>query len=226
MARAASTKKTKDDEYEWVWLNTVKTDKDAWILTHIPEGEICAPRIKRSSKNSDGSYTFFVYRNGKYIDCENDLEKAKVIAKKGRMRPEREVQNKIMRTFLNETPRDPVAFAKLRDYQQQIIVDGYPWAVPRKSEVEKVTGKKMTTTKNGNQMTKQERRAQDLPMDSVIKRLKPKNPKRENTDAWTRWELLFQHDGKTVGEFIKSHGNPTTLRNAVKAGYVSAEGVK
>lgn len=222
MARAATRKKDTDTGYEWTWHTP---DKDSWTLTHIPDGECCAPRIKRSGKNADGSYTYWVYRDSRYIDAVFDLEEAKKIAKIGKMRPERLLAIEKIRKYLKETPRDAVAFAKLHEREKQAVTDAYPWAVPTKSSMEK-NGVKAPRTMRGDMLTKQEKKAQDLPMDSVIKRLKPKNPKKENTDAWTRWELLFQHDGKTIGEFVKNHGNPTTLRNAVRAGYVSAEGVK
>lgn len=214
----------KDDGYEWTWTQP-KDNKDIWNLTHIPDGECMTPQIKRLSKNSDGSYTFIVYRDGKYIDCENDLERAKVIAKKGVMRPERILSIAVLRKYIKETPRDPIAFSKLSKLGQQTITDVMPHLLPRKSDFEK-NGVKPPRSNRGDLLTKQEKKASDLPMDSVIKRVNPKNPKRENTDAWVRWELLFQHDGKTVGDFIRAHGNPTTLKNAVRSGHVSAEGVK
>jgi hypothetical protein len=215
-------KKPRTDD--WTWVND-KSNKDLWTLSRIPEGEANAPYIKRSSKNSDGSHTFWIYRNGKYIDSSFDLEEAKKIAKTGAMRPERLLAVDKIRRYLKDTPRDAAAFAKLHEREKQAVTDVYPWAVPRKSDLEK-KGVSAPRVTRGDLLTKQEKKAQDLPMDSVIKRLKPKNPKKENTDAWTRWELLFQHDGKTIGEFVKNHGNPTTLRNAVRSGHVSAEGVK
>lgn len=221
--RAAAPKK-KDTGYEWAWFNT-PSDKCRWTLTHIPDGDCCAPQIWQSSKNADGSFTFIVYRDGRFIDSSNDFEEAKKIARAGVMRPERLLAVEKVRKYLKETPNDAAAFAKLHDREKQAISDVYPWAVPKKSALEK-TGVTAPRTMRGDMLTKNEKKAQDLPMDSVIKRLKPKNPKKENTDAWSRWELLFQHDGKTIGEFVKNHGNPTTLRNAVRSGHVSAEGVK
>lgn len=49
------------------------------------------------------------------------------------------------------------------------------------------------------------------------------NPKKEGTSAYKRWALLMSHDGKTVGEFLKAKGNPTTLANAIKSGHVTLE---
>lgn len=209
---------------EWTWVND-RANRDLWTLSHIPDGECIAPIIRRSSKNADGSHTHFVYRNGRYVDSSFDLDEAKKIARIGAMRPERLLAVEKIRKYLRETPRDAAAFARLNEREKQAISDVYPWAVPRKSDLEK-KGVAAPRVVRGDLLSKQEKKAQDLPMDSVIRRLKPKNPKKENTDAWTRWELLFQHDGKTIGEFVRNHGNPTTLRNAVRSGYVSAEGVK
>jgi hypothetical protein len=50
-----------------------------------------------------------------------------------------------------------------------------------------------------------------------------KNPKKEGTSAHKRWTLLMQHDGRTVGEYLKAKGNPTTLTNAIKSGHVTFE---
>ena len=210
-------------ETKWKWTNA-KDDKDLWTA-RPPAGEKYEPRIKRLSKNSDGSYTFCVYRNNNYVDCDTDLEKAKVIAERGTMRPERVLAIEKVRKYLKSKERNAGEFAKLTEAQRRLVTDQYPWAVPKRSELEK-TGVKAPRAMRGDMLTKQEKKAQDLPEDSVIKRLNPKNPKKENTDAWTRWELLFQHDGKTIGDFIRAHGNPTTLRNAVRSGHVSAEGVK
>jgi len=219
MVKASKTKPARDN---WKWI---EVDKDNWHLDHVPDGEKTPPRIRRSSKNSDGSFTHWVYRDGQFIDSTFDLSEAKNIAKSGQMRPERLLAIEKIRRYLKETPRDAVAFAKLHEREKQAISDTYPWALPTKSSMEK-TGVRAPRATRGDMLSKQEKKAQDLPMDSVIKKLKSKNPKRAGTDAWTRWELLFQHDGKTIEEFVRHHGNPTTLRNAVRAGYVAAEGVK
>lgn len=47
-----------------------------------------------------------------------------------------------------------------------------------------------------------------------------KNPKHEGSAAHERWNLLLRCDGKTVAEFLRDRGNPTTLRNAVARGVV------
>jgi hypothetical protein len=54
------------------------------------------------------------------------------------------------------------------------------------------------------------------------------NPKKEGTDPWKRWQFMFSYadNGKTVGEYVKEGGNPTTLKNGVKMGWVKVKGMK
>jgi len=195
----------------------------------VPAGDIHSPHIKRLSKNTDGTYTFIVYRNGRYIDCSNDLEEAKAIAVRGVMRPERILAAEAIRKYVKDTPRDAAAFTKLSKIGQQTIIDVYPHLVPRKSELEGKKGVKVArvNSNRGDLMSKNEKRAvaNGLPMEAKIKLVDDKNPKKEGSDAHFRWNLLFQHDGKTVGAFIGQGGNPTTLKNAVKRGNVKVEGM-
>jgi hypothetical protein len=205
----------------WKW-RVHSTDKNLW-LTEKPDVS-----IKRLSKNSDGSYTFMIYRGGRYIDCTNDLEEAKVVAEKGVMRPERILAIEVIRKYIKETPKNADAYAKLTKIQQQTIVDSYPWLVPSKAALEGKKGVKVTSVNSvrTDLKSKNEQKAEGLPLDALIKLAKGgKNPKKEGSDAWSRWQLLFQHEGKTVGVFIAAHGNPTTLRNAVKSGHVAVEGM-
>jgi hypothetical protein len=209
---------------DWLWVQ-VPSDKDKWMTSHIPDGEVMAVQIKQSSRNSDGSHTFFVYRNARYIDCSNDLNEAKRIAYKGVMRTDRLLGIQKVRDYIKNTPGDPVAFKKLDENQRQSITDVYPHLVPRKSELAKAGVKPPVNSARKDLMSKNERAAEGLPMAAVIKVVKDTNPKKEGSDAHVRWALLFQHGGKTVGDFIAGHGNPTTLKNAVKAGYVKVEGL-
>lgn len=204
----------------WKW-RVHSTDKNLW-LTDKPDVS-----VKRLSKNTDGSYTFCVYRDKRYIDCTNDLEEAKVVAEKGVMRPERILAIEQVRRYVKETPKNADAYAKLTKIQQQSIVDAYPWLVPSKSALEGKKGVKVTSVNSvrTDLKSKHEKKAEGLPMEAKIKILKEKIPKKEGSDAWSRWQLLYQHAGKTVGEFIAAHGNPTTLRNAVKMAAVQVEGM-
>ncbi len=67
-------------------------------------------------------------------------------------------------------------------------------------------------------ITKTARRSEFLATSRIL--WKGKNPKREGSDAFARWEYLRSCNGKTVAEFLASGGNPTTLKNAVAKKHV------
>jgi len=226
-SKPLSTDRSRNPKDTWKW-RVHSTDKDLWISDTKPQGEKTNATIKRLSKNSDGSYTFMVYRNQRYIDCTNDLEEAKVVAFRGVMRPERILAIEVIRKYIKETPKDAVQYAKLSKIQQQTIVDSYPWLVPSKSALEGRKGVKVTALDSvrTDLKSRHEQKAEGLPLESKIKLVNGgKNPKKEGSSAWGRWQLLFQHEGKTVRDFIAAHGNPTTLRNAVKSKHVAVEGM-
>jgi hypothetical protein len=223
-------KKRTDD---WMWMQS-SVDKDKWSTTLIPSGDIHAPRISRMSKNSDGSYTFAVYRNQKFIGCtrgtsEAGLEDAKQLAREGKMREDTLKKGDRVRKYLDDAgnrPGSADAFKRFTKAEQQLIAETYPWAMPRKSELE-AKGVKVQTTRTDLQ-TKGEKKAAELalPMDSKIVRLKDGNPKKVGSAPYPRWVLLFScaDASKTVGEFVKEGGNTTTLKNAVIQGWVKVKG--
>jgi hypothetical protein len=55
-----------------------------------------------------------------------------------------------------------------------------------------------------------------------LKIVKEGNPKAVGTAPHERWTLLLRKakQGVSVTEYINANGNPTTLQNAIKQGYV------
>lgn len=209
----------------WIWMQSL-SDKDLWTLDHIPAGEVHAPRIKRSSKNDDGTYTYGVTRNGKAIGAPRDFEKAKRMAESGE--PDQAALKEMakVRRYREEHSGDVEEFKKLSAYGQAVVTLETPWHLPNRSAMRGVKTK--TKVMRRDQMTATEKKAETLalPMDSKIERLRDGNPKKQGSSAWGRWEVLFAHcDGQTVGEYIKNHGNPTTLQNAVAKGWVRVKGM-
>lgn len=233
MAKAATARKRGDDA--WQWMQSM-TDKDKWSTMRIPSGDYHAPRIHRMSKNTDGSFTFVVYRNGQYIgatrgNTEDAFEDAKQLAREGKMREDTLRKMDRVRKYLDDAgnkPGNADLFKKFSKAEQQLIAETYPWAMPRKSEMA-AKGVKVETTRTDLQ-TKGEQKAaklaDTLPMDAKIQRLKDGNPKKEGTAPYPRWTLMFSYadNGKTVGEFIKGGGNPTTLKNAIIQKWVKVKG--
>jgi hypothetical protein len=218
---------------EWFWMQSM-TDKDKWALTHIPEDDLHAPFIKRMSKNSDGSYSYYVYRNQKCIgairgkDQDKCLKECMARAKLGRMPQELIDSDKRVQAYVSDKSRPIDVFKKLSVEEKDTIANVYPWAVPKKSELD-AKGVKVKITRD-DLLSKGEKKAASLtlPMESKIVRVRDGNPKSENTAPWKRWHLMFSYadGGKTVEEFIKGGGNPTTLKNAVAMGWVTVKGMK
>jgi hypothetical protein len=223
MAKATTTKKDDTDGGTWVWAQSM-TDRDKWATARIPEGELMCATIKKSSKNSDGSYTYFINRNGKYLDCTNDFDEAKKIARSGKMRPERRLANDKTRAYIKHATDnkggDMEMFKALTKEGQSAVLLTYPHLAPRSSalKADAKTGALVNKVRRDLE-ARSDRRGSDLP-EGKIQRLIEKNPKRAGTDAHVRWEVMFGYAGKTVAEYIGDKGNPTTLKNAIKAGYV------
>lgn len=233
MAKAA-LKKEKFVQ-EWVWVQS-SVDKDKWALIFIPDGDIHAPYIKRMSKNSDGSYSYYVYRNQKCVgairgkDEDKCLKDCRDRAKLGKIPDNIVASDKKIQAYVNDRGRDVNVFKTFTEDERATIANVYPWAVPKKSDLEAKKIKVKTT--RSDLQTKGEKKADavaaELPMESKITRERDGNPKKEGTDPWKRWAFMFSYadNGKTVGEFVTAGGNPTTLKNGVKMGWVKVKGMK
>lgn len=233
MAKAAL--KDKKWTQEWIWVQST-VDRDKWSLTFIPDGDIHAPYIKRMSKNSDGSYSYYVYRNQKCIgsirgkDEKQCLADCRKRAMEGKIPQSVLDSDKKIQEYVNSKTRDIDVFKKFTEDERATIANVYPWAVPKKSELEAKKIKVKVTRED--LQTKGEKKATalaaELPMDSKIVRERDGNPKKEGTDPWKRWAFMFSYadNGKTVGEYVTAGGNPTTLKNGVKMGWVKVKGMK
>lgn len=231
----ASLKKEKWTQ-DWMWVQST-VDKDKWALTFIPDGDIHAPYIKRMSKNSDGSYSYYVYRNQKCIGAIRGKDEAKCLkeclqrAKEGKVPAEAVKAHERIMEYVNNKSRDIEQFKKFTEDDRVWIANVYPWCVPKKSDMDAKKVKAPKTTR-GDLQSKGEKKAEqmaaELPMESKIVRERDGNPKKENTDPWKRWQFMFSYadNGKTVGEYVKEGGNPTTLKNGVKMGWVKVKGMK
>jgi len=220
---------------EWTWVQST-VNRDKWALTHIPEGDIHAPYIKRMSKNSDGTYSYYVYRNQKCVGSIRGKDEARCLAdcrkraELGKMPDHLVESDKKVLAFVNDKSRDVHIFKGFTEEEKAIVANVYPWALPKKSDLD-AKKIKVATTRTDLQ-TKGEKKAaalkDDLPMDSKIVRERDGNPKKEGTPPWKRWQTMFSYadGGKTVGEYIRDGGNPTTLRNGVNMGWVKVKGMK
>ena len=233
MAKATVKKvrvSTKDDD-AWMWQVSAN-DKERWSTTRIPDGDIHAPFIKRLSKNSDGTYSFVVYRNQRCIATTREktsdagLEKAKARARSGEMNTASIAEHKLLVAYTKDTPRDAGAFKKLSESNKRTCADAYPWALPSARAMEDKGVKHVATTRTdlmGNR-EKAAVKSGKHNMDAVIKRIKKDgNPKKAGSIQWQRWEIVFGHDGKTVREFFAKGGDKYGLEGALELGWIKLE---
>lgn len=227
MAKAALKGKNKDDR-QWMWMQSM-SDKDKWSITHIPSGELHAPYIKRMSKNSDGSWTFYVYRDGKCLGStrhalsDKGLELAKKMCESGKADPKVAAQEKALRDYIDDREGwTAERYKALSETNQRVVVDMYPYAVPSNRKLE-AAGVKKPLTQRTDLMNKHERnnhKSGKYPMDAIIKITKKGNPKREGTGQFMRWTIAIAHDGKTVREMFNAGGDKFAIDQMTKAGYM------
>lgn len=225
MAKAAKTQL--QDKDVWTWVQST-TDKDRWSTIRIPGGDVCAPRIKRMSKNSDGSYTFYVYRNMKCIGCtrhvvsDTGLKLAQQMAFVGKPDPKVAADHKKLMEYVDAKTFTAEEYKALSPVNQRTIVDVYPWAMPSSRKLEAVGVKKPLTTRTDlmNKHEKNAVRSGRYNMDAVIKITKKGNPKREGTGQHMRWAIAIAHDGKTVREMFAAGGDKFGIQQMTEAGYM------
>jgi len=227
MAKAAM--KSNKVELEWLWMQNMN-DKDRWSTTRIPDGDLHAPYIKRMSKNSNGTWSFYVYRNQKCIGAvidkstEKGLELAKARAKIGKPDPASAKAEAAFQDFVKNKQRDPDAFKLLTEGQRIAVADSYPWALPsaRKMEEKGIKHVKTVRTDQIGTREKQAAKSGKFNMDATIKRVKKDaNPKKAGSVQHARWEVVFAMDGKTVREFFAKGGDKYGIEGAVEAGWVT-----
>lgn len=242
MVKKAKVTFVPDKKSEYIWQMTIKDTQ--WVTLDIPPGETCTPRVRSSSTNSDGSTTFFCYRDGRYLDCAKTLDKAKEICERSIAwwtDKERAASDRRIKEYVDKYPNDIPPFLLLTAEERGAIRRQYPASAPATSkvsrEVERREGEDPATTKLRAEVAaakaaagggKQPRAAKVAAVaarpDAKLARLRDGNPKQEGSAPYKRWALLFEHcdKGSTVAEFLAAGGNPETLANAVKAGWVKA----
>jgi hypothetical protein len=169
----ATAKASPKDDGTWTWMQGAN-DKDKWSTVRIPAGDSRAPMIKLMSKNTDGTYSFYVFRNGKCIGAPRDkikekaFEAAKKLARHGKPDAKMIEDNKQMLAYIDSKSRDANEFKQLSEMSQVTIANVYPYAMPGRHE-QIAKGIKVKAIINGGEA---------LPTTTTPKPLKaPKVPK-------------------------------------------------
>lgn len=231
----------------WAWSDADRPGVE-WLAD--VEGESLPARIRISSRNSDGSYSYFCYRDAQAIAVVHDLEAAKRACERGEdPRLSRSVMD-----YVEQHPNELPPFLALTQGERRAVRGQYPYALPP----QRVLGRALDRERGlrdagddsdpgtakvraalaagraeaaGGRVAKgappaREARAA-LPAGTLV-RVKDTNPKKAGTGAHKRWEAMFEHcaRGSTVAAYEAAKLNMDTLANAVRSGHVSIKGGK
>jgi hypothetical protein len=234
--------RSKKDEPAGGWLEWRQVSKDTW-LSDDPAGDKskAGGRIKMSGQKwlhgPDAEPVYFVYRDAEYLGQDSSMEAAQRRAQYREKSPSvlaDQVAGGGMPAFLNLTPEER------RKHRGAVTAPARPaWgggkppapAAPEQPE-DPVLAKAMaeraalagasTAQKAAKKAARREAKdALRFDDDAVITVTVDKNPRKPGTGAHTRFALLMEHSGKTVGEYKTAKGNMETLENAVKDGRAS-----
>ena len=233
--KAAASKKSKvvpirkDTLVSFSW---VKTTKDQWITAKIPVGETCTPRVKQLGSPGSKHEWFCSYRDGRYLGHEKTLEAAQKLCLSGETKPiEKEVAE-----WEKQHPGEIPPFLRLSDEERAAHRHANPprpgavrsaGASIRPKEDPATARLRAALETSSGKGAKRQAKAEAAGLDpaAVLARAKDGNPKKQGSGAYARWALLLEcaDAGKKVSEFLAKKGNPTTLENAIKSGYVKLE---
>lgn len=229
---------------EFDWHERIRGQE--WLATK-PEKDTCPPRIRCSSKNTDGTYIYFCYRNGEYIGFGKSLEDAQRFCEKGEKDKSRDVTIAKIKHYVDKTPGEIPPWLLFTQEERNAVRAVTPWAAPSATKVRLSLERprdpgvkedpgtkrlreelaKEAAVRAGKEVAARPKRTdlQGTLADGKLVRLRDENPKAPGSAAHKRWEALFAAcaKGLTVRQFEEAGGNPETLRNAIAKGYVRAQ---
>jgi hypothetical protein len=222
------------------WLETKAGE--TWTTERIPDGDCCAARIQKSSRNDDGSHSYFCYRDGRAVDVVKDLDQARAACARGTRQEKRDAVLEYVRDCPGEVP----PFLLLTAEERRAARKAYPHAVPSPSrvrvEAHRVVGAGVAVDRSDpstRALLAELEAVKDAPVKApgagrvprergpapkgVLARVREGNPKKAGSGAHGRWEALFAAcaAGSTAEAYAAAGGNLDTLANAVRAGYVA-----
>lgn len=227
MTVAKAATKTAPRRDEWTWMQSTN-DKDRWSTTQIPGEDIHAPYIKRMSKNSDNSWTFYVYRNQRclgatrHMDTAKGLKLAQDMARVGKPDPKVAADYKLLMAYVEAKEFTAEKFKALSEVNQKTVANVYPWAMPSNRKLD-LAGVKKPASVRTDLMSGREKTAiksGKYNLDATIKRIKDGNPKKEGSGQHARWVTVFAFDGKTVREFLNGGGDKYGIDQTLHFEYI------
>jgi hypothetical protein len=231
------TKKTAAKPKEFKWRDDPERVGTQWLADVTSEPQA---RIRISSRNSDGSYSYFCYRNNQAVRIVHDLDAAKRACEAGK---QPKISDPVLDYVMNHRGDLP-PFQALTEAEQRAVLGQYPYAAPSAGKLRRgaaegrggSSAERRGLAEEASGAAGRAARAQPKPRtadlaaaaEGRLARLAGDNPKRPGSGAHARWEALFAAcaAGSTVQAFAAAGGNLDTLANAVAKGYVKVEETK
>jgi hypothetical protein len=206
-----------------------------WRADPVGNEEKVPARIVRLT-DANKKDTFFCYRGGKYLDCAATLALAKAHCEAGEGRTNRKAAQERIKQYVDNHPGEIPPFLRLTKEERDAIWKQYPASAPSASRVRLAEAKPgedpATAALRAERMAKLDskkdkggKRERSPAPSGKLARLREGNPKKAGSAAHGRWAALLAaaDAGHTTEKFVKSGGNPDTLANAVRMGWVSVQ---
>lgn len=215
--------------------------------SNVPAGEKVPARIKISSRNSDGSYSYFCYRNAEAVAVRHELKDAMRACEIGK---QSKLSDSVL-AYVTDHPLEIPPFLALSEGERRAVREQYGYAAPAASRVAAAQERgvrrdagddsdpgtralRAQLAREGSGAQGRAARAAEgaapRPKKTALEaaegrlvRAKDGNPKKPGTGAHKRWETLFAACGGTVAAYRDAGGNMETLANAVAKGHVRIE---
>jgi hypothetical protein len=227
------------------------TDNGGEWMSETVTNEIAPARIKVSSKNSDGTYSYFCYRNAKAIAVTRSLEEAKAACERGH-----DPKTDNVLDYVKNNPGELPPFLMLTEAERKAVRAGYPYAAPAPRTIaaaEKKQALVMPPAPRAARFPPNETPmmpmppedwekpvkskpvpavpripiADDFPPNARMVKIKDGNPKKPGTNRHIRWEVLmkFVAKGAAVAEYLAVKGSrASSIKDALELGYIKLEG--
>lgn len=249
-ATSVSPPSTKDSlpHVKFKWIDGEKKGTE-WLSDATPKGEIAPARIRISGRNSDGSYSYFCYRNARAVavvrdpkDPKRGLEKAKDACERG---PNPKLSDNVLE-YVEQHPLDVPFWLRLTEGERRAVRTQYPYAAPSRSAEARGLGRRgrdsaADASDPGTRallesMARAEgvrpgqpatvRRAKKAALEDREARLGPvpgmTNPGKPGSKRAAGYAIILDGaaKGRTVAEVLAAGANELRLAKCISKGYV------
>lgn len=129
--KSVSTGDRKRGVWNWMEISPGQT----WQTPLIPNGDWCVASVKRSfSKETDGKFRYYAYRNGSILGRRDTAEEARKLAESGKVDNRKDAVS----VYATEHPLDIPMFLRLTEQERIQVRKHYPESAPAQSQVEAV----------------------------------------------------------------------------------------